>query len=69
LPAPDSGPYVASVTIMTPYEQVAERGATVTNYHTEEAEEEFLGKPIPFLVRVQIEFTPTYPAYPVPSPR
>jgi hypothetical protein len=68
LPAPDSGPYVASVTIMTPYEQVAERGATVTNYHAEEAEEEFLGKPIPFLVRVQIEFTPTYPAYPPPGP-
>jgi hypothetical protein len=68
LPAPDNGPYVATISLLTPYEQIAERGATVTNYHAQEAERDFLGKPIPFLVRVQIVFTPTYPEYPVPGP-
>jgi hypothetical protein len=68
LPAPESGPYVAMISLRTPYEQVAERGATVTNYHVEEAEEEFSGKPMPFLVRVEIDFTSTYPVYPPPGP-
>lgn len=57
------GPYIASISIMTPYEQVAERGATAANYHTEEAEQEFLGRQLPFLVRIQIQFTQNYPAY------
>jgi len=68
LPAPESGPYVSTISVRTPYEQVAERGATVTNYHAEEAEEEFLGKAMPFLVRVEIDFTPTYPVYPPVGP-
>ncbi|HEY6466085.1 MAG TPA: hypothetical protein VIY69_08845 [Candidatus Acidoferrales bacterium] len=59
--APDSGPYVASIRLETPYEQVAQRGATASNYHAEEAQQEFLGKRLPFRVSVEIQFTPTYP--------
>jgi hypothetical protein len=59
--APDSGPYVASIRLETPYEEVAQRGATASNYHAEEAEQEFLGKKLPFRVAVEIQFTPTYP--------
>lgn len=59
--APNSGPYVASIRLETPYEQVAQRGATASNYHAEEAEQEFLGKKMPFRVAVEIQFTPAYP--------
>lgn len=59
--APDSGPYVASIRLETPFEQVAQRGATASNYHAPEAEQEFLGKRLPFRVAVEIQFTPTYP--------
>ena len=68
LPAPETGPHVAIISLRTPYEQVVERGASVTDYHAQEAEQEFLGKPLPFFVRVQIDFTPTYPIYPAPGP-
>lgn len=68
LQAPANGPHVAIISLRTPFEQVVERGATVTDYHAQEAEREFLGKPLPFLVRVQIDFTPTYPTYPAPGP-
>jgi hypothetical protein len=61
--APDSGPYVASVRLETPFEQVAQRGATASNYHAQEAEQEFLGKRMPFRVSVEIQFTPTYPEF------
>lgn len=57
------GPYISKISIVTPYEQVAERGATAANYHTEEAEQEFFGKQLPFLVRIQVQFTQGYPAY------
>jgi hypothetical protein len=62
--APDSGPYVASIRLETPFEQVAQRGATASNYHAEEAEQEFLGKQMPFRVSIEIQFTPTYPEFP-----
>lgn len=67
LPAPETGPHVAIISLRTPYEQVVERGASVTDYHAQEAEQEFLGKPLSFFVRVQIDFTPTYPTYPAPG--
>jgi hypothetical protein len=68
LPVPEKGPHVAIISLRTPYEQVAERGATAANIHAQEAEQEFLGKPMPFLIRVQIDFTPTYPVDPAQSP-
>ncbi len=67
LPAPATGPHVAIISLRTPYEQVVERGASVTDYHAQEAEQEFLGKSLSFFVRVEIDFTPTYPTYPAPG--
>lgn len=61
--APESGPYIASIRLETPFEQVAQRGATASNYHAQEAEQEFLGKRLPFRVSVEIQFTPTYPEF------
>lgn len=64
-PPPAKGPHIAVISIQTPYEQIAELGATTSlNYHAQDAEQEFLGKPMRFLVRVQINFTDTYPVYP-----
>lgn len=63
--APESGPYVARIRLETPYEQVAQVAATVSNIHTQEAEQEFAGKALPFRVSVEIQFTPTYPAFDV----
>lgn len=60
--APQSGPYVAKIRLQTPYEQLAQVGASAANYHTEEAVQRFLGKPLPFRVSVEIQFTPSYPA-------
>ena len=62
-PAPESGPYVARIRLETPYEQVAKVGATAANYHAQEAEQEFFGKPLPFRVSIEIQFTPTYPEF------
>jgi hypothetical protein len=63
--APESGPYIQSISIETPYEQVAEFGAMkATSYHAQEAEQEFSGKELPLRVRVQIGFTDDYPAAP-----
>ena len=68
-PAPARGPHIAAISIQTPYEQIAELGATTRmDYHAQEAEQEFGGKPMPLLVRVQINFTSTYPIYPQHSP-
>lgn len=62
-----SGPYISKISIVTPYEQVAERGATAANYHSGEAEQEFFGKQLSFLVRIQVQFTQSYPAYAAPD--
>jgi len=68
LPAPESGPYVARIRLETPYEQVAKVGATASNYRAQEAQQEFFGKRLPFRVSVEIQFTPTYPAYDISEP-
>ncbi len=60
LPMPKKGPHVAVVSVSTPFSQVVERGGQA-GYYAQEAEQEFLGKPLDFMVRVQIDFTATYP--------
>jgi hypothetical protein len=63
--APNSGPYVQSISIETPYKQVATAGATrAIDYHAQEAEQDFAGQALPLLVRVQVKFTSDYPTYP-----
>jgi hypothetical protein len=62
LPTPESGPYIASIGIDTPYSAIVRYvQSTSDDYHAQEAEQEFLGKPGTFGVFVQICFTPSYP--------
>ena len=62
LPAPESGPYVSSIGIETPYWAIVRRVQRAPiGYHAEEAEQEFLGKAGIFTVFVEIDFTPSYP--------
>jgi hypothetical protein len=62
LPLPKSGPYVAWIEVETPFACVVKKVARMPlNYHAQEAEQDFLGKPGCFHVRVEIDFTPTYP--------
>jgi hypothetical protein len=52
-----SGPYVASIRFETPYYIIAERvSQAFTNYHTPDAEQEYLGKPGLCRVRVEIYY-------------
>lgn len=67
-PVPESGPYVARIRIETPFEQVAKVAATASNIHAQEVEQEFAGKQMPLRVSVEIQFTPTYPAFDVAEP-
>ncbi|HKS83110.1 MAG TPA: hypothetical protein VJR23_16520 [Candidatus Acidoferrales bacterium] len=60
LPMPESGPHVAAITLETPFYQVVEKSVKA-GYHSNEAEKDFLGKPLNFQVRVEIDFTATYP--------
>jgi hypothetical protein len=60
LPMPEKGPHVAAVTLATPFFQVVENSGKA-DYHSNEAEKDFLGKPMDFQVRVEIDFTATYP--------
>ena len=62
LPAPQSGPYVAAIGIDTPFSSIVRRTQAASDeYHAQEAEQEFLGKPGTFGVFVQICFTQTFP--------
>jgi hypothetical protein len=60
-PAPDSGPHVATITIKTPYAQVAELGKSAADADVQSAQDEFGNKKVPLLVCVEIDFTATYP--------
>ena len=56
-PIAKSGPYLASIRFETPYYMIAERvSQAFTNYHTPDAEQEYLGKPGLCRVRVEIYY-------------
>jgi hypothetical protein len=59
-PIPETGPQIASIGLVTPFMQVV-AGSGGINYHSVDAERDFLGKPLDVIVRVQINFTPTFP--------
>ena len=62
LPAPERGPEVALIEVETPFTFIAENvSRTGLSYHAQEAEQDFLGKPEPFRIHVEIYFTATYP--------
>jgi hypothetical protein len=59
-PMPKEGPHVSAVSVATPFSQVVEQSGKA-GYHPQDAEQEFLGRPMDFLVRVQVDFTTTFP--------
>ena len=69
LPMPETGPHVATISVETPYAQVVELGQDALNPDVQRAEQEFADKPFPFIVRVGIDMTDTYPGPPPWNPR
>jgi hypothetical protein len=62
LPVPETGPQVGLIEVRTPFTFIADEVASAgPNYHAEDAQQEFLGKPGHFRVHVEIYFTATYP--------
>jgi hypothetical protein len=69
LPAPETGPHVAAISVETPYGQVVELGEAALNTDIQGVEEKWAGKPFPFIVRVGVDLTDTYPGPPPWNPR
>jgi hypothetical protein len=59
-PIAKTGLYVDEIGLDTPFSQVVERSGSAANYHAQEAEEEFIDKPMIFRVHVQIFGTPVF---------
>jgi hypothetical protein len=60
-PVPESGPYIATITLKTPYEQLVELGQSALNADVQGAEEEYATRKLPFLVQVGVDRAATYP--------
>jgi hypothetical protein len=61
LPMPKRGPHVARIELLTPYAGLVAHARDVKgSYSAQDAEQEYLGQPGTFLLRVRIELTPTY---------
>jgi hypothetical protein len=69
LPMPKTGPHVATIRLETPYAQVVELGQDALNPDVQRAERELADKSFPFIVRVGIDMTDTYPGPPPWNPR
>jgi hypothetical protein len=61
-PMPATGPHVSSISIETPFAQVVERSGSAPAYSAQDAIMEFKSRPLDFIVRVEVDFTVTYPA-------
>src|ERR1700722_8340617 len=68
LPAPETVPHVAAISVETPYGQIVGLGEEVLNTDIKGAEEERVGKTFPFIVRVVFDLTDTYPCAPPWNP-
>lgn len=64
LPMPDSGPHVATVSVETPYTQVVALGESALNPDVQGAEQDLAEKQFPFILRVGVDLTGTYPGPP-----
>jgi hypothetical protein len=64
LSMPDSGPHVATVSVETPYTQVVALGESALNPDVQGAEQELAEKQFPFILRVGVDLTDTYPGPP-----
>jgi hypothetical protein len=61
LPMPASGPHIADVILETPYAQVVDLGQSDLNPDSQQAGIDLANKKFPFIVRVGIDLTETYP--------
>jgi hypothetical protein len=61
LPMPSSGPFVSGIGIVTPYRQIVELGQGELNSDVQDAEQRFATTRAPFVVRVAVNCTATYP--------
>ncbi len=52
LPMPESGPHVATISVETPYTQVIALGKIALNPDAQQAEQDFVEKKFPFILRV-----------------
>jgi hypothetical protein len=59
---PAKDPPGSIVTIHTPYLQIAEHSRDTANYHAQDAEEDFFGKPAEFRVFLDAYYKPVSPA-------
>jgi hypothetical protein len=66
LPMPASGPHIADVILETPHAQVVDLGQSDLNPDSQQAGIDLANKKYPFIVRVGIDLTETYPD-PAPS--
>ncbi|MFY9805430.1 MAG: hypothetical protein WA211_11965 [Candidatus Acidiferrales bacterium] len=64
LPMPDSGPHIAKISVETPYSQVVALGAIALNPDVQLAEQDFAARKFPFILRVGVDLTDTYPGPP-----
>jgi hypothetical protein len=64
LPMPESGPHVAMISVETPYAQVVALGAAALNPDVQQAEQDFATRKFPFILRVGVDLTDTYPGPP-----
>lgn len=69
LPAPETGPHVAAISVDTPYAQVVELGEAAPNTDIQGAEKKWAGKNFPFIALVGVNLTDTYPGPPPWNPR
>jgi hypothetical protein len=65
---PRTGPWVSDVIVETPYAQVVAIGEADQNPDSQQAEIDLSKRTFPFIVRVGINFTATYPAAPSNPP-
>jgi|ERR1700678_2943190 len=68
LPMPRTGPYVSDIIVETPYAQVVDIAQSDQNPDTQQAGIDLSKKSFPFIVRVGINFTDTYPSPPSNPP-
>ncbi len=64
-PILESGPYIATITLETPYCQLVELGQAALNADVQGAEEEYASRKLPVLVQVEVvDLIPPYPGAP-----
>jgi hypothetical protein len=61
LPMPQTGPHVAYILVATPYAQVVDLGQSALNPDSQQAVIDLANKEFPFIVRVGVDVTSTYP--------